>query len=107
MRIHRVRNWRRPEHTSHSVEPFQMRWSTACLRSMHVHHALCALLIVCAIAVAPTLFAEPYEDNPGAAAGDPDYAAGKAAMEKKNWKEALRRFNQALLRDPDSADLHN
>ena len=51
--------------------------------------------------------AEPYEDTPDAAARDPDYAAGKAAMEKKNWPEAVKRFHQAALRDPDSADLQN
>jgi tetratricopeptide (TPR) repeat protein len=50
---------------------------------------------------------EPYEDNPNAAAADPDYAAGKAAIEKKNWKEAVKRFQQAALRDPQSADLQN
>ena len=54
-----------------------------------------------------TVFAEPYEDNPSAAASDPDYAAGKAAMDQKNWTEAVKRFQQAALRDPDSADLHN
>ena len=51
--------------------------------------------------------AEPYEDNPSASANDPDYAAGKVAMDKKNWPEAAKRFRQALLRDPESADLHN
>ena len=61
--------------------------------------ALCAAM--------PGAVAEPYEDNSDAAARDPDYAAGKAAMEKKNWGEAAKRFQQALLRDPDSADLHN
>ncbi len=55
----------------------------------------------------PIALAEPYEDNPDAAARDPDYAAGKAAMDKKNWPEALKRFHQAALRAPDSADLHN
>jgi Flp pilus assembly protein TadD len=55
----------------------------------------------------PGAIAEPYEDNPSAAASDPDYAAAKAAMEKKNWAEAVKRFHQAALRDPDSADLHN
>jgi Flp pilus assembly protein TadD len=54
-----------------------------------------------------TTVAEPYEDTPDAAARDPDYAAGKAAMEKKNWTEAAKRFHQAALRAPDSADLHN
>lgn len=53
------------------------------------------------------LGAEPYEDNPAASASDPDYAAAKVAMEKKNWPEAVKRFQQAALRDPDSADLHN
>ncbi len=55
----------------------------------------------------PGANAEPYEDNPSAAANDPDYAAGKAAMVKKDWTEAVKRFHQAALRDPDSADLHN
>ena len=57
--------------------------------------------------IAPGAQAEPYEDNPSASANDPDYAAGKVAMEKKNWPEAAKRFQTALLRDPDSADLHN
>jgi Flp pilus assembly protein TadD len=56
---------------------------------------------------APASHAEPYEDTPDAAARDPDYAAGKAAMDKKNWAEAVKRFHQAALRDPDSADLQN
>ena len=55
----------------------------------------------------PIAVAEPYEDNPDAAARDPDYSAGKAAMDKKNWTEAVKRFQQAALRAPDSADLHN
>ena len=61
--------------------------------------ALCALTL-CASA-------EPYEDNPAASASDPDYAAGKTAIANKNWGEAIKRFQQAALRDPDSADLHN
>ena len=51
--------------------------------------------------------AEPYEDTPDAAARDADYEAGKAALEKKNWAEAVRYLRQAALRAPDSADLHN
>ncbi len=63
-----------------------------------------ALVLCLAVSLAA---AEPFEDTPGASARDPDYAAGKAAMDKKNWQEALKRFQQAALRDPDSADLHN
>ncbi len=67
--------------------------------------ALCVFLALCSLA--PVTRAEPYEDNPDAAARDPDYAAGKAAMDRKNWAEAVQRFHQAALRAPDSADLHN
>jgi Flp pilus assembly protein TadD len=66
-----------------------------------------ALFLIIALSPLPPASAEPYEDNPSAAANDPDYAAGKAAMDKKNWAEAVKRFQQAALRDPDSADLHN
>jgi len=51
--------------------------------------------------------ADPEETNPDAAAQDPDYAAGKKALERKDWREAAQRFNKAALRDPDSADLQN
>lgn len=67
--------------------------------------ALSFALFLCAVTAISN--AEPYEDTPDAAARDPDYAAGKAAMEKKNWTVAVKHFHQAVLRDPDSADLHN
>ena len=51
--------------------------------------------------------ADPTETKPGAAASDPDYAAGKQALDRKDWGEAARRFGQAALRDPDNADLQN
>ena len=66
-----------------------------------------ALSLALALCMAPLTHAEPFEDTPDAAARDPDYAAGKAAMDKKNWAEAAKRFQQAALRDPESADLHN
>jgi len=64
-------------------------------------------LMLAVLPTVPFTSAEPFEDNPGAAARDPDYAAAKAAMDKKNWQEALKGFQRAALRDPDSADLHN
>jgi Flp pilus assembly protein TadD len=67
-----------------------------------------AILLTFALGIATqTAVAEPFEDTPSASAKDADYAAGKAAMDKKNWAEAAKRFQQAALRDPDSADLHN
>jgi tetratricopeptide (TPR) repeat protein len=62
-----------------------------------------------AIAVAAALpcLADPGESDSKAAALDPDYAAGKQALERKDWREAARRFGQAALRDPNNADLQN
>ena len=63
-----------------------------------------ALLLCAGI---PVSHADPSDDAADAAARDPDYTAGKAAMDKRNWNEAVKRFHQAALRAPDSADLHN
>jgi Flp pilus assembly protein TadD len=45
-----------------------------------------------------------FEDT---ATRDPDYAAGKAAIEKKDWAEAVKRFQQTALREPENADVQN
>ena len=66
--------------------------------------ALAAAIAACA---ALPCVADPSEFEPQAAALDPDYAAGKEAHERKDWREAAQRFSKAALRDPDSADLHN
>jgi tetratricopeptide (TPR) repeat protein len=69
-----------------------------------------ALTACCVLIALPALFsarAEPTEDAPAAAMRDADYAAGKAAMERKDWAEAVRRLQLAAVRDPDSADLQN
>jgi tetratricopeptide (TPR) repeat protein len=47
------------------------------------------------------------DDNPAAAALDPDYAAGKAAIEAKDWAVAIRRLSSAALRDTRNADIQN
>lgn len=68
--------------------------------------ALCGIAVALTLG-APATVAEPTEDNPSASAKDPDYAAGKQAIENKNWAEAVTRLRKAMLRDPDNADLHN
>jgi Flp pilus assembly protein TadD len=52
-------------------------------------------------------FAEPYEVDPDLAARDEDYAAGKRAVDRKDWSEAVRRFKLAERRHPEQADLQN
>jgi Flp pilus assembly protein TadD len=66
-----------------------------------------ALAAAITVGVGLSCFADPAETTPGAEAGNQDYAAGKQALERQDWREAVRRFNQAALRDPDNADLHN
>ena len=66
-----------------------------------------SLLAAAALAAALSAAqAEPWEFS-SASALDTDYNAGKAAIDKKNWGEAVRRFTWALQRDPTNADLHN
>ena len=66
------------------------------------------LALAAALGAVPlSSFSEPSETRPDAVARDPDYAAGKQALDRKDWGEAARRFRQAALRDPDNADLQN
>jgi tetratricopeptide (TPR) repeat protein len=55
----------------------------------------------------PGAAADGYESKPERAALDPDYAAGKKAIEEKQWAEAIERLGKALVRDPDNPDLEN
>ena len=70
-------------------------------------NALAALVFASAALAAAPAIADPFESDPNLAATDTDFAAGKQAMEKKNWREAAKRFEAALKRNPDSADLQN
>lgn len=42
-----------------------------------------------------------------AAALDPDFAAGRAAIEAKQWQAAIRALSSAALRDTRNADIQN
>lgn len=70
--------------------------------------SLAGVVLLCAgvgFATAPA--AEPYDSDPDLAARDADYAAGREAVEKKNWDEAASRFRHAERRHPEHADLQN
>jgi len=65
-----------------------------------------AALLALSLCVGVVAHADPYEfEDTGAR--DPDFAAGKAAMEKKDWGQAVKRFQQTALREPDNADVQN
>jgi len=65
------------------------------------------LLAVAIAGLAPIAAADPSETDPDLATRDDDYAAGKRAVEKKDWAEAARAFQRAERRHPDNADLQN
>jgi Flp pilus assembly protein TadD len=66
-----------------------------------------ALLFAAIVALAPIAAADPYEADPDLATRDEDYAAGKKAVDAKEWAEAARYFKRAEVRNPDHADLQN
>ena len=51
--------------------------------------------------------ANPTDEEPAAAQIDPDYAAGRAAIEAKDWTSAVKALSSAALRDTRNADIQN
>ena len=66
-----------------------------------------SLLCAAIAALAPVAAADPYEADPDLASRDDDYAAGKKAVEGKDWAEAARLFKRSEIRHPEHADLQN
>ena len=66
-----------------------------------------SLLCAAIAALAPIAAADPYEADPDLATRDDDYAAGKRAIEQKDWAGAARLFQRSEVRNPDHADLQN
>ena len=67
-----------------------------------------ALIAVAWLALWPgTGAADPAEDDPAAAKLDPDYAAGKQAIDAKDWPAAIKSLTSAALRDTRNADIQN
>jgi len=50
---------------------------------------------------------DPAADDPAVVKLDPDYAAGKQAIDAKDWSAAIKSLNSAALRDTRNADLQN
>jgi tetratricopeptide (TPR) repeat protein len=51
--------------------------------------------------------ADPTEDDTVVVKLDPDYAAGKQAIDAKDWLAAIKSLNSAALRDTRNADIQN
>jgi Flp pilus assembly protein TadD len=65
-----------------------------------------ALTGLALVAFAPMAPADPVETDPDLAARDADYAAGRKALQARDWATAVARFSKAEVRHPDHADLH-
>ena len=66
-----------------------------------------AWLAVALAALAPGVRADPVETDPDLAARDADYAAGRKALQARDWQAAISRLEKAEVRNPDHADLQN
>ena len=60
-----------------------------------------------ALVLAPGARADGQETVQGLEARDPDYALAKAAIERKNWSEAILRLSPVAQREPGNADVQN
>jgi len=55
----------------------------------------------------PVAYAAETETMPVANAGNREYAAGKQAVERKDWAAAVASFSKVVTADPNSADGYN
>ena len=75
---------------------------------MRLRLRLLAMALAAAMMAGPAAVrADPTEENPGASDLDPDFAAGKKAIEAKDWSAAIKSLSSAALRDTRNADIQN
>jgi hypothetical protein len=65
------------------------------------------LIAALAIVGVPVPLRAVDEDTSPIGARDPDFAAGRTALEGEQWEEAARCFARVALREPDNADARN
>lgn len=66
-----------------------------------------ALVFASVLVAVPRSAADPGEEDPRTSAAGSDYAAGKKAVDAKDWKSAIERLNKALLQDDRNPDIEN
>ncbi|MGP1679917.1 MAG: tetratricopeptide repeat protein [Burkholderiales bacterium] len=76
-----------------------------------LNHAFLALSLLCALTLSgPAAIAAGGDSSSSAQTAqpeDPDYAAGKRAVEAMRWPAALDAFNKVVAKDPGNAGAHN
>jgi Flp pilus assembly protein TadD len=66
-------------------------------------------MLAAAIAAGPVSLcrADPQDTAPAASALDPDYAAGRKALDAKDWNGAIKSLSSAARRNAKNADIQN
>ncbi len=78
------------------------------LRFTRIGRVALAVAVVTASALGvSTAFGDLVEENPPEGQLDPDYAAGKKAIQAKDWSAAIGFLGKAALRDSRNADIQN
>jgi Flp pilus assembly protein TadD len=71
------------------------------------HRAIVVAALLGLLPVLPSAtIADPTEEDKTSAV-DPDFAAGRTAIEAKDWQAAIRALSSAALRDTRNADIQN
>jgi len=69
--------------------------------------AVVVLATAIALSTSSPGFSDPADTTPQVSAEDPDYVAGRKALEAKNWTSAIKSFSSAAERNPRNADVQN
>ena len=68
---------------------------------------MAALAGACALLAPGAAIAEPTEEESEELRLEPDFAAGRKAIEAQDWAGSIRHFSSAALRDTRNADIQN
>jgi Flp pilus assembly protein TadD len=60
-----------------------------------------------ALLLSTPAYAVDLDTTPQANAENADFAAGRKAVERKDWNEAVKRFSRVVSKEPNNADAHN
>jgi Flp pilus assembly protein TadD len=81
----------------------------SCLKRMIGWRRASSIALAAALAAASAALstADPLDTDPAASALDPDYAAGRKALDAKDWNGAIKSLSSAARRNPENADIQN
>jgi Flp pilus assembly protein TadD len=80
-------------------------WGVAMLNVIKI--VLMSIFVVGVASVSTSVVAAGTEAAPDVNATDPDFVAGKSAIQTKAWQAAITSFSKVVAREPKNADAHN